>query len=247
MNNSRRTAFIVGVLFIITFVTAIAGRLLYGPVLDDPNYIVSAGADTQIAFGALFELLLIIANVGTALWLFPILKRQHEAFSLSYVAARLLENTFIAIGIVSLLGILTLRQEGADAGSLVPVGESLVAMNNWTFLLGPGFVVGIGNGLILGYLMFRSGLVPRGMALLGSSGDPWPPLRGSPCCWVSSSKAPRRKASRRSRRFSGKRRSACTSPSRGSGHLRFSPAISELPEWAPRSHVVGEPLRPPSS
>jgi hypothetical protein len=172
VDNSRRTAFVVGVLFIITFITAIAGRLLYGPVLDDPNYIVSAGADTQIAFGVLFELLLIIANVGTALWLFPILKRQHEALSLSYVAARLLESTFIAMGIVSLLGILTLRQEGADPGSLVPVGESLVAMNNWTFLLGPGFVVGIGNGLILGYLMFRSGLVPRGMAMLGLIGGP---------------------------------------------------------------------------
>jgi hypothetical protein len=81
-------------------------------------------------------------------------------------------RTFIAIGIVSLLGILTLRQEGADAGALVPVGEALVAMNNWTFLLGPGFVVGIGNGLILGYLMFRSGLVPRGMAMLGLLGGP---------------------------------------------------------------------------
>ena len=172
MGNSRRTAFIVGVLFILTFITAIAGRLLYGPVLDDPNYIVSAGADTQIAIGALFELFLIITNVGTALWLFPILKRQHEALSLSYVAARLIENTFIAIGIVNLLAILTLRQEGADPGSLVPVGEALVAMNNWTFLLGPGFVVGIGNGLILGYLMFRSGLVPRGMAMLGLIGGP---------------------------------------------------------------------------
>jgi hypothetical protein len=172
VGNARRTAFIVGVLFILTFVTAIAGRLLYGPVLDDPNYIVGTGADTQIALGALFELLLIIANVGTALWLFPILKRQHEALSLGYVAARLAENTFIAIGIVNILAILTLRQSGGDAASLVPVGESLVAMNNWTFLLGPGFVVGIGNGLILGYLMFRSGLVPRGMAMLGLIGGP---------------------------------------------------------------------------
>ena len=172
MGNARRTAFIVGVLFILTFVTAIAGRLLYGPVLDDPNYIVGTGADTQIALGALFELLLIIANVGTALWLFPILKRQHEALSLGYVAARLAENTFIAIGIVNILAILTLRQAGGDAASLVPIGESLVAMNNWTFLLGPGFVVGIGNGLILGYLMFRSGLVPRGMAMLGLIGGP---------------------------------------------------------------------------
>jgi Domain of unknown function (DUF4386) len=172
VENTRRTAFIVGVLFLITFATAIPGRLLYGPVLDDPDYVVSAGADTQIALGALLEFLLIIANVGTALWLFPILKRQHEALSLGYVSARLVENTFIAIGIINLLAILTLRQAGADAGSLVPVGESLVAMNDWTFLLGPGFVVGVGNGLILGYLMFRSGLVPRGMAMLGLIGGP---------------------------------------------------------------------------
>jgi hypothetical protein len=122
--------------------------------------------------GALFELILIIANIGTALALFPILKRQNEGLALGYVTARVVECAFIAIGIVSLLAVVTLRQEGADAGSLVPVGESLVAIRDWTFLLGPGFVVGIGNGLILGYLMYRSGLVPRGMAMLGLIGGP---------------------------------------------------------------------------
>jgi hypothetical protein len=177
MDSTRRTALIVGVLFLITFVTAIPGRLLYGPVLDDANYIVGPGADAQVALGALLELLLIIANVGTALWLFPILKRQHEALALGYVSARLVESTFIAIGIVSLLAVLTLRQDlagaaGGDAGSLETVGQSLVAVNDWTFLLGPGFIVGVGNGLMLGYLMYRSGLVPRGMALLGLIGGP---------------------------------------------------------------------------
>jgi hypothetical protein len=106
--------------------------------------------------------------------LFPILKRQNEILALGHVTARLVECAFIAVGILSLLSVVTLRQEaaGADAGSLVAVGESLVALHDWTFLLGPGFVVGLGNGLLLGYLMYRSALVPRGMAVLGLIGGP---------------------------------------------------------------------------
>jgi hypothetical protein len=178
MDKTRRTAFVTGALFVITFVTSIPAALaLYKPVLDDANYVVGAGADTGVAMGALLELLLIIANVGTAVALFPILKRQSEGFALGYVTARLVECTFIAIGIVSLLAVVTLRQDlagaaGGDPGSFVTAGRSLVAVHDWTFLLGPGFVVGVGNGLILGWLMYRSGLVPRGMALLGLVAGP---------------------------------------------------------------------------
>jgi hypothetical protein len=144
-------------------------------VLDDPRYIVGAGADTSVSFGAFLELILIIANIGTAVVLFPILRRQNEILALGYVTARLVECVFIALGILSLLTVVTLRQEataGADAASLVAIGESLVALHNWTRLLGPGFFVGVGNGLILGYLMYRSALVPRGMAMIGLIGGP---------------------------------------------------------------------------
>jgi hypothetical protein len=145
-------------------------------VLDDPDYIIgAAGADTSVSFGAFLELLLIIANIGTAVVLFPILRRQNEILILGYVTARIIECVFIAVGILSLLTIVALRQEaagGADATSLVAVGESLVALHNTTRLLGPGFVVGIGNGLMLGYLMYRSRLVPRGLAVVGLIGGP---------------------------------------------------------------------------
>jgi hypothetical protein len=143
-------------------------------VLDDPRYIVGAGADTSVSLGAFLELILIIANIGTAVVLWPVLKRQNEILALGYVTARVVECAFIAVGIISLLSVVTLRQEaaGADAGSLVAVGASLVALHDWTFLLGPGFVVGVGNGLMLGYLMYRSALVPRGMAMLGLIGGP---------------------------------------------------------------------------
>jgi len=176
--NPQAIARVTGVLFLITFITSIPALFVfYAPVLDDPRYIVGAGADTSVSLGAFLELILIIANIGTAVVLFPILRRQNEIFALGYVTARIVECVFIAVGILSLLSVVTLRQDlagaaGADAGSLVAVGAALVALHDWTFLLGPGFVVGVGNGLMLGYLMYRSALVPRGMAVLGLIGGP---------------------------------------------------------------------------
>jgi len=175
--QQRRVALIAGVLFVVTFVTAIAGLLLYDPVLNDAGYIAGAGADTRVSLGALCEVILVIANIATAVVLFPILRRQNESAALGYVASRIVESTMIAVGIISLLSVVTLRDDlagaaGADPATLGTVGRSLVAIHDATFLLGPGFCVGFGNGLLLGYLFYRSGLVPRGMALLGLIGGP---------------------------------------------------------------------------
>ena len=176
MNHPQAIARVFGVLYLITFITSIFSFFIfYAPVLNDPRYILGGGGgDTSVAFGAFLELLLIIANIGTAVVLFPLLRRQNEILILGYVTARIVECVFIAVGLLSLLTIVTLRQEdaGADVASLVLVGKSLVALHDWTFVLGPGFVVGIGNGLILGYLMYRSALVPRGFAWLGLIGGP---------------------------------------------------------------------------
>jgi len=173
MGQARRTSLIVGVLFILTFITAIVGYILYDPVLNDVSYITGPGSDGRVALGALLEMFLIITNIGTAVFLYPVLRRQDEALSLSYVAARLVECTFIAIGIVALLAIVTLRRDASgEPATLVTTGASLVAVHDRTFLLGPGFIVGLGNGLILGYLMYTSGLVPKGATYLGLIGGP---------------------------------------------------------------------------
>ena len=172
MNPTNTSARMTGVLFLITYATSIPALWLFQPLLDDPaGYIAGAGADNRIFLGAFLELLLIVANIGTALALFPVLKRQSEGLALGYVAARIVECVFIAVGVLAVLAVVTLRQEaaGADEGALA---YTLAAIKDWTFLLGPGFVVGIGNGLMLGYLMYRSGLVPRWMAALGLVGGP---------------------------------------------------------------------------
>ena len=176
MDPNRRTALLAGIYFIITFVASIpAALILYKPILNDVNYVVGVGTDTRIFLGAFLEIILAIANIATAVVLFPTLKRQSESVSLGYVASRVLESTVIVIGLVSLLSVVTLRHvfaaaAGGDPTVYVAIGRSLVAIHDRTFLLGPAFCAGFGNGILLGYLMYRSGLVPRPMALLGMVG-----------------------------------------------------------------------------
>jgi Domain of unknown function (DUF4386) len=168
----QKRARVFGVLYLITYVTSIPALALYQPVLDHPvAYVAGAGHDTQVLFGALLELLLIIANIGTAVVIFPIVRRMNEELALGYVTARIVECTFILVGILSVLAIVTLRNQvaGPSEGT---VAYTLAAIKDWTFLLGPGWVVGWGNGLILGYLMYRSELVPRQAAWLGLIGGP---------------------------------------------------------------------------
>jgi hypothetical protein len=178
MMSARTIAAVTGVLFLITFVTSIpAAFVFYPPVLNDPTYIVGPGADMGVSLGALLEVILVIANIGTAVVLYPLVKRQNEAVALGYVTARVVESTLIAVGVISLLSVVALRQEfagaaGADAGALTAVGSGLVAVHDATFLLGPGFLAPLGNGILLGYLMYASGLMPRGLAMLGLVGGP---------------------------------------------------------------------------
>jgi hypothetical protein len=177
MDSARKTALVVGVLFIVTFITSIPPAFIfYTPVLNNTHYIVSGGADTRIFAGAFLEVLLMIANIGTAVAIFPIVRRQNEVLALGGVASRIIESAMIGVGIIALLSVVTMRGDfagsGGDAATFVIVGKALVAIHKWTFLLGPGICPGIENGLILGYLLYRSGLVPRPIAVLGLIGGP---------------------------------------------------------------------------
>jgi hypothetical protein len=172
MTGDQKRARAFGVLYLITFITSIPALLLYEPALRNPvGYIAGAGHDKRILLGALLELLLIVANIGTAVVIVPIMRRQFEELSIGYVTARLFECTFILVGIVAMVGIITLRREAAGANEGT-IAYTLAAIKDWTFLLGPGWVVGWGNGLILGYLMYRTQLVPRAWTWLGLVGGP---------------------------------------------------------------------------
>lgn len=177
MSASRTTALVAGIFFVLTFVTSIPAALLYAPVLEQVNTVVGAGVDARVRWGTFLEVLLVIANVGTAVVLFPILKRQNEGIALGYVATRIVESILIVMGIISLLSLLGVRQDlagaaGAETAALVTAGTVLATIHEWLSLFGPAFCAGFGNGILLGYLMFRSGLVPRGLALLGLIGGP---------------------------------------------------------------------------
>ena len=174
MGSLRRTALMGGVFYVLTFAASIPALFLLRPVLSDASYIVGAGADTRVTFGAFLDLVTALTGIGTAVALFPVLRRQSEALALGFVTSRMFEAAVIVIGVVSLLAVVTLRQPGAtgaEAHSLVIAGQSLVAVRDWTFLLGPNVMAGL-NALLLGTLMYRSRLVPRVIPVIGLVGAP---------------------------------------------------------------------------
>ena len=172
-DTMRKTALAAGLLYLLTFFS-IPRLALFGPVLDNPNYILGSGAATGVFVGIVLELIVAFAIVGTGVALYPVLKRQNEGVALGFVSARVIETGIIVIGIISLLAVVTLRQDavaGADPASLVTTGQALVSIQNLSFLIGQGLLPGI-NGLLLGFLFYRSGLVPRILPAMGLIGGP---------------------------------------------------------------------------
>ena len=173
MGSMRNAALVAGILYLLTFASSIPAALLLGNALANPDYILGAGADGQIRLAAFFDIINGLAAIGTALALYSVVKRQHEGFAIGFVASRLFEAAILFIGILSVLSIATLRETGAataDAASLKAVGLSLTTLYHWAFALGTG--IPALNAFLLGWLMYRSRLVPRAIPVLGLIGAP---------------------------------------------------------------------------
>ncbi len=160
--------------FILTFLGSIPALAFYAPLLGHPEYVLGAGADWSIWVGALLELIVVVTNIGTAVALYPLMQRTHPSFALAYVAERIVESVLIAVGIVSVLAVVLLRRQfaldSADAAMTLATARSLIAVHDVTFLLGPAFGAPIGNGLLLGWMMFSSRRMPRVLTSIGLLG-----------------------------------------------------------------------------
>ena len=176
MTSTRRLALAAGVFYLLTFTFSIPAYFLYEPVLTDPGYIVGNGRDdTRIILGAIGELLTALAGIGTAVAVYPIIRRQTKAFSLGFVTTRIYEAAVMVIGVIALLTIVSLRQEGALAGSdtaaMTALGQMLVDVRDHAARLGPGLAPAL-NALCFGYALYASRLVPRIIPTLGLIGAP---------------------------------------------------------------------------
>ena len=175
MDSMRKTALVAGVFYLISFVS-IPTLALYGPVKNHRDWILGSGGHTAVLVGGFLEVIVALAGIGTAVTLYPVVRRQNEGAALGFVTARVLEAGMIFTGVVSLLSLVTLRQDlggaaGANAAALVTTGASHVAVYNWTFLLGQTLMPGV-NALLLGSLLYQSRLVPRVIPVLGLIGAP---------------------------------------------------------------------------
>ncbi|MGI8386930.1 DUF4386 domain-containing protein [Robertmurraya sp. P23] len=175
MDSNKKAAKLVGVLFILAAVSAVAGVILYDPILNGSDYLINgSGHANQVILGALMELILVVSAVGTATTMFPILRRYNETIALWHVCFRFLEAIVITVGVISVLSLLTLSQEfvaaGApDAAAFQTSGTVLKAIHEWTFMLGPNFMLGI-NTIMYSYIFYKTKLVPRFISILGMTG-----------------------------------------------------------------------------
>jgi hypothetical protein len=165
--STRKTAMVAGILYLLTFVS-IPTLALYAPI-HDPNYIVGPGPDTALIVGGILEIIMALACIGTAVALYPVIKKQNEGVALGFVGARVLEAGTIFAGVVCLLSVATLRQAGVGPDALV-TGQALVALHDW-FRLGQNLMPAL-NALLLGSLLYQSRLVPRVLPILGLIGAP---------------------------------------------------------------------------
>jgi hypothetical protein len=168
MSSLRKTSLVAGVFYLLTFVS-IPTLALYSQV-KGANYIVSSGPDTPVIIGGILEIIVALAGIGTAVVLYPVLRKQNESTALGLVAARILESGTIFIGVAFLLSIVTLRQAGIGTDALT-TSHALVALYDRIFLLGQSFMPAICD-LLLGFLLYQSRLVPRGLSLIGIAGGP---------------------------------------------------------------------------
>jgi hypothetical protein len=171
----RRTSRAAGILYLITFVS-VPTLMVFQPVRDGAEFVLDAGSATGVLWGSFAEVVVALAGIGTAVVLFPVTKRVSETAALGFVTARVVEGSLIIVGVVSIHTLVTLRDDvagtaGADQGSLVTTGHTLVATYDWTFLLSQSLMP-VFNALCLGYVLYRSGLVPRILPALGLIGAP---------------------------------------------------------------------------
>jgi hypothetical protein len=175
MKPFRKTSLVFGLFFAGTFIFSIPALFFYDPLFNDKDYLFIGGFDMRISMGALFEILLAICNIATAIVIYPMFRRVSESVSLGYVAVRGVESVMILTGVISLMSVMTFRSDfipGNDTNDLFMMSRMFIVFHDWTFLLGPQFCAGFGNGILLGYLMYRSGAVPSKLALIGLIGGP---------------------------------------------------------------------------
>ena len=171
MDSIRKATLAAGLFYIGTFVFSIPALALYDGVVNDPNFVLGAGSDQGVLWGGLIEILTALTGIGTAVALYPVLRRYGPGRAIGFVASRTLEAAMIFTGVLAVLAVYTLRQDGGDATTLTTTANALVAIKDWTFLLGPGVMPGI-NALCFATILYRSQLVPNWIPTVGLIGGP---------------------------------------------------------------------------
>lgn len=174
---TRRISLAVGLIYLLTFVASIPQLKLFAAVVDDPaGFVTGSGGVAAVRWGSLLEIITAAAGIGTAVVLYPVSRRVSRTAAIGFVTSRVVEGTLILVGVLCMLTVVTLQHRyagatGTQAQTLGVTGDALVTVRQWAFLIGPGVMAGV-NDLFLGYLLYRSRLVPRAIPVIGLVGAP---------------------------------------------------------------------------
>jgi hypothetical protein len=173
MDNTRKLALVAGVLYLVTFAASIPTLALKQPLVDHADFVLGHGSATSVIWGGLLDFVCAVAGIGTAVALYPVARRFSRTSAIGFVTSRTLEAAILVVGAISLLSVVTLRNDfaGGDTSSLLTTSRSLVALHDWSFLMGPGFMPAL-NALFLASVVYRFRLVPRWIPMLGFIGAP---------------------------------------------------------------------------
>jgi hypothetical protein len=173
MDTARKLALAAGVLYLVTFAASIPTLVLKAPLVDHADFVLGHGSETSVILGGLLDFICAAAGIGTAVALYPVVRRYSRTSAIGFLSSRTLEAAILVVGAISLLSVVTLRNDlaGSDPSSLMTTSSSLVALHDWSFLFGPGFVPAL-NALFLATVLYRANLVPRIIPLLGLIGAP---------------------------------------------------------------------------
>jgi Domain of unknown function (DUF4386) len=177
MDPLRKVALAGGLLYLVTFAASIPQLALFADLVADPaGFIRTPGSNIAVQWGSWLEVITAASCVGTALALYPVTRRVSRTAAIGFVTSRVVEAAMILVGVLCVLAVVSLRGDlaaavGAEADALGVVGQALIEVRQWSFLVGPGLIAGV-NGLFLGYVMYRSRLVPRIIPIVGLVGAP---------------------------------------------------------------------------
>ena len=174
VNNYRKTATVVGIVYILGFVVGLVGIGLFNSILGAPDHLSTVSANSMLlGFAAVLWLMAVIGDAAHGVLMFPVLKQHSERMAIGYLAFRIVDAVFIAVMVLFVLiqiplGSEYLKAAASDSSFLQALSAVFSQAQQYAYQIGMS-ALGV-SGLMLCYTLYKAKLVPAWLAIWGLIG-----------------------------------------------------------------------------